>query len=281
MNHISVNEALRVGRRNASLRLTIAFYLVFIPSGILILVSHASFYFMLLSIPIAFFVSVYSMTNYLYRWQVWAFENVRNVHELRQKAEKFGLIPSWEKMIFPPSLENQLANERLLEKLKLPDLVPDDSHLPKIFEVYYSKTYNQFQFLGWSVAFLGLTLALAILVKNEDLPEGILPKIFLGGIWLSTFLFSIENLVQLRSVHPVLTFTAEGVKVKRLLFKADDLKDIEILNESKLLRLKFYSTRVSYPLEISDLDIDVNRLEDIVDLFLTSWKKNATSNRMQ
>ncbi|HMG90471.1 MAG TPA: hypothetical protein VK589_10430 [Chryseolinea sp.] len=273
MKEVSVNEALRIGKKNAGMRFVVPFYLTQILAGVASLAFSTSFYLIFISIPLGILLSYYFTTRYLYQWQIWAFQQVRNVHELKSKAEKWGLIPGWESKLFPPSGRDRLILESLREKFSEPDIVPDDSHVPDIVEIYYSKTYNRFELICWSMGFIATTWAIIGFVSENNLQGEVMMQVFLGGLWLVTLLFSIENFIQLRTTQPVITLTQDGIRIKRRLFTKADVKDIEIYDgKHRTLKVKFHVTKLSYPVEITDLDVNVNALEDIVEVFVRRWK---------
>lgn len=268
MKEISVNDALRIGKKNAGFRFAVPFYITTIFSCIIALV-FSSYYLILVSVPIGILLSIYFTTKYLYQWQAWAFQNVRNVHELKEKATKWGLIPGWESKIFPPSGRDRLVLDGLRQKFDQPDIEPDDTHLPEVLEIYYCKTYNRFEFVCWSLGFVATTCA----IIGFNLEGDIKMQLFLAGIWLVTLFFSIENYNQLRSTRPVITLSEEGIRIKSRLFAKGDVKDIEISDgKHRTLRVKFHATKLAYPIDITDLDVDPNILEDVAEAFVRRWK---------
>jgi hypothetical protein len=273
MNEISVNEALRTGKRTAGLRFAVPFYLTVILAGLATIALSISFYFFFISFPVGILLSTYFTTRYLYEWQAWAFQQVRNVHELKLKADKCGLIPGWESKLFPPSARERLMLKSLSEKFSQADVEPDYSHVPEVFEIYYSKSHNRFEFIGWSLGFIGMTWALIALISQNGLQGNVIMLVFLGAVWLTTLLFSIENFIQLRTTQPVITLTQDGIRIKRRMFVKADVKDIEIYDgKHRTLSLRFYATKIPYPFEITDLDVDLNTLEDIAEVFVRRWK---------
>jgi len=272
MKEISVNDALRVGKKKADIYFTVPFYITIILACIASLALSVSFYLLLIAFPLGFLLSLYFSTRYLYQWQAWAFQHVRNVHELKLKAEKWGLIPGWESKLFPPSNHERLMLERLIEKFNQPDVVPDDSHVPEVFEIYYSKGYNRYELVCWSLGFIGTTWGIVALISQNEL-KGLAMQIILGGIWLSTLFFSIENFIQLRTTQAVITLTKDGIRIKRRLFTKADIKDIEVYDgKDKMLSLKFHAINIPFQIEINDMDVDVNKLEQIAEVFVRRWK---------
>jgi hypothetical protein len=272
MKEISVNEALRIGKTKASFRFVVPFYLTILLTGVTTITLSLSFHLLLISFPVGILLSFYFTTRYLYQWQVWAFQHVRNVHELKLKAKKWGLIPGWEARLFPPSGRERLMLESLNEKFSQADIVPDDSHIPQVVEIYYCKIYNRFEVIGWSLGFVAATWVIMAFISRNELQGNVMMQVFLGGLWLLTLLFSIENFIQLRTTKPVITLTKDGIRIKRRFFSKADVKDIEIYDgKDRMLRLRFHAIKISYPFEITDLDVDASMLEEIAEVFVRRW----------
>lgn len=273
MKEISVNEALRIGKRKAGMLFILPFYSTLISSCIVVLVLNLSPLYILIAVVAGLFMAYYFSTKYLYQWQVWAFEEVRNRHELKLKAEKWGLIPGWEQKLFPPSSRERMMLERLNEKFNQPDVIEDNSHIPEVFEIYYSKIYNRFQFIGWSLTFIGLSYGITQLFLHHQIQGERMMQIVLGGFWLCSLFFSIENFIQLRTTKPVITLSPDGIQFKRRQFQKADIKDIEITEgKDKMLKVRFHATKLAYPIEINDLDIHIDALQDIAEVFVKRWR---------
>ena len=75
------------------------------------------------------------------KWRIWAFTNVRNVHELKIKALKNGLIFKEEGLLEKTEIRNFEEKEKLkqLEKKFLDkDIYEDDFSIPKEIRIYNS-----------------------------------------------------------------------------------------------------------------------------------------------
>jgi len=273
MQEISVNEALRIGKTGAGLRFVVPFYLTFMLAGVITFTLSISFYLFFISFPVGILLSYYFTTRYLYQWQIWAFRHVRNVHELKLKAQKWGLIPGREGRIFPPTAYEELMLQSLKGKFSQPDIVPDDSRVPAVFEIYYSRNYNRFELISWSFGFVGTTWVIIAFISQNQLQGDIVIQVFLGGTWLTTLFFTIENFIQLRTTEPVIRLTPEGIQIKRKSFTKAEVKEIDISDGKEVLSLKFHATKIPYPIEIADLDVDVNTLVEIAEVFVRRWQK--------
>lgn len=84
------------------------------------------------------------------RWRIWAFENVRNVHELKKRAVEEKLI--WRDGHIFEKTEIRTKNQReKLKKLNIKfdkkDIYKEDYSLPIKTDIYYSKSSTTFQFI--------------------------------------------------------------------------------------------------------------------------------------
>lgn len=102
------------------------------------------------------------------KWRIWAFENVRNVHELKQRAIKEKLI--WKDGNIFGKTEIRTAAEKeklrsLESKFLRDDIFIDDYAVPEETAIYYSKKKVFFQIL-LMLALMGLGIYLLIAGTN-------------------------------------------------------------------------------------------------------------------
>ncbi|MFV0529896.1 MAG: hypothetical protein ACK5MD_00455 [Flavobacteriales bacterium] len=114
------------------------------------------------------------------KWRIWAFENVRNVHELKKRAIQEKLIWSdgniFEKTEIRNS-EDKVKLEKLKKKFEKEDEYREDYSLPPKTKIYYSKLHNRLEF-GTSILIIGV--GIYFLFKGE----------ILGTIMLAIGLYS-------------------------------------------------------------------------------------------
>jgi uncharacterized membrane protein YciS (DUF1049 family) len=115
------------------------------------------------------------------KWRIWAFENVRNVHELKKRAIAEKLIWNDGKIFEKTEIRssNQKRKLKLLEnKFEKNDIFKEDFLAPKSKTIYYSKTTNLSQmFIMIACSILGIYLIL-------DSESYIIGSLFIiGGIY--------------------------------------------------------------------------------------------------
>jgi len=110
------------------------------------------------SLPIIFFVGFLPIFILLWLlwsiritdWKLWAFENVRNVHELERRAIQEKLIYKSDSILNKTEIwtKNKKARWNLLkEKFKQEDIFIDDLTIPSETIIYYSKSKSRLQII--------------------------------------------------------------------------------------------------------------------------------------
>lgn len=273
MPYLSVNEVLRTGKKKADIRFFVPFYLVFVLSCLIIFVASLSFYFIFLGVIGGLVLSFYFSTRYLYTWQIWAFQNVRNVHELKSKAERCGLIPHWESRFFLPSAHERMALQNLDTRFSKPDEVPDESQTLAVHDIYYSKNYNLIQLIWWSFSFIGSAWLSIAMISQKEVEFPTIAYYFCGGFCIMSLLLAIENLIQFRTTQPVISFSEEGIRIKRFVFIKSEVKDLEFINNGKAMQVRFHVTKIPYEVDLNDLEVNSDTLADLAETFVKRWNR--------
>lgn len=123
------------------------------------------------------------------RWRIWALSNVRNVHELKQRANLSHLYPESHSFVWRLAIKSarQVAIlEELQHKFNEPDVFSDDHAIPFQTEYFISKS-NKLFFLIFAIASL---IAAIIFLEESNVFAGLivmLGAIFSGVIWLRLY----------------------------------------------------------------------------------------------
>ena len=103
-------------------------------------------------------------------WRIWAFENVRNVHDLKKRAIEEKLLwenGNWFEKTEIRSKQDKIDLERTFRKFEKEDQFREDYLLPKKTKIYYSRFSNPIEIVSTILIFL---LAFYfILYKNDDI----------------------------------------------------------------------------------------------------------------
>ncbi|WP_445722132.1 hypothetical protein [Flavobacterium sp.] len=112
------------------------------------------------------------------KWRIWAFENVRNVHELKEKAILFQLIWNDNHWITKTEIRTKKDKEafsRIARKFKKEDVLRDDISIPKETLIYHAKSFFYFG-VFIIVALISITMKLVVFEKKY-LALGTIPLI--------------------------------------------------------------------------------------------------------
>ncbi|WP_298902346.1 hypothetical protein [uncultured Psychroserpens sp.] len=211
------------------------------------------------------------------KWRIWAFEHVRNVHELKERAIHEKLI--WgDGHIFERTEIRSKKEQRKLDELNLKfradDLFEEDPSISSVTEIYFSKGHGLFLLIfGIVTLIVSITLLL-----NESLRSYILGSILLAGG--GYFVFSaikklVNNAVQI-------TIDNNGIKLgsepKRSWFEIfEETVTYEGIGKSSTAHLTFYDADDRfYKILLEDLRIKPAQLEIILRTYRIRHAKNNT-----
>ena len=144
-------------------------------------------------------------------WRIWAYENVRNLHELKHKAFEHHLIK--EDGTFSQRTEIRTKEQkhklRQLEKKFLDeDVYRDDFNVPKEIKIRPA-LLSTFLCIGFGLVLLGITVEF-LLIHFDEISLKVLLPIIIGGLLLFC---GIQNLIE---KEPPLILNAKGVKLPKI-----------------------------------------------------------------
>ncbi|WP_136668689.1 hypothetical protein [Flavobacterium sp. H122] len=156
-NTVSVKEAITKGK----------IYLMLVPCLIIfelpILVGFLAFFYefspwiILISIVFGIILGCLFWSYNVVKWKIWAYENVRNVHELKRKAIRYNLIHSDNSWLNKTEIINDHQRQRLEQlekKFQIEDIYHDDPSIPSEIRVSYSKWKALANFIVFGVVVL-------------------------------------------------------------------------------------------------------------------------------
>lgn len=196
------------------------------------------------------------------RWRIWAFDNVRNVHELKTRAIGKQLIwpdgSIFEKTELRSAAQKQKLAE-LSEKFKQPDLFIDDLTVPLETIIRYSKVNTIFSVI------LGLFVACGsgyYLMQVKF--DWWLLAFMVGGVYLL-----VSGYRKSQNREPQITISNEGIQtVKDSFYNWDDISDeaarVIGYGKSSKPHLCFNCPEGKREIDISELDISFGKLEKLL-----------------
>ncbi len=165
--------------------------------SIWILICGFSGFFLIITLPFIFYFRV------LAGWRIWAFGNVRNVHELKHMSQICRLTPKDDSFWWrfeKKTLEQKQKLEEIQDKFNLPDIFEDDLNIPFETVYNYAKVNNYVYFIMTPVYFIG---AAVLLLLHQTL---------IGLLLLASGLvFGYTTYKRLRIKGPVLILSNDGI----------------------------------------------------------------------
>jgi hypothetical protein len=198
------------------------------------------------------------------KWRSWAFENVRNVHELKRKAIEANLY-FHESSFFSKLLwirdSDKIKLEQLKEKFDHPDEFVDQKNIPSETIVYHSKIRIALVFVSLVFAFfLGLTL---LLTAHS-----------LMGIVMASFagFFGILKYRELTQNTPQIIINDQGMETSLTKFKKWASIDYERVTCLGTGNNRKFFLEYSYPggnekFLLNQLSIEPSQLENLLYIY--------------
>ena len=228
------------------------------------------------SIGISFFLGFVFAWLYwsfsITKWRLWAFENVRNVHELKKRAIQSGLIwtdDKWFNKTEIKSSEDKLKWKELERKFEIEDEYKEDYSLPKTSTVYYSKIKNTYELL---IMLLCLGAGIYLLLKSDSYIIGTL--LTCVGAY-----FGVKELKQVFDSNPQIIIDDKGIKTVTTDFQNwIEIKNEEVIMEGSGKHKEFYLiydyANGFEKLKIDDYNISPKKLESLLRTYRIRNKKN-------
>lgn len=207
---------------------------------------------------IAWFYWSYRIT----KWRIWAFDNVRNVHELKKKAIEQGLIwkeGDWfNKTEFKTDSDKQKWTE-LKKKFQKKDVFKENYSVPSQSVIFYSKIKNTYEFI---IMLLCLAGGVYLLVSTDSYTMATLLTLT-GGY------FGFKELKQVLDNNPQIIIDSKGIKTISTEFKSwSEIKNEEIIMEGSGKHREFYliydHENGFEKLKIDDYNISPKKMENLI-----------------
>ncbi len=215
------------------------------------------------------------LIGYLYRsvvsfkWRIWAFENVRNVHELKRKAILERLMIEdgnfFERMELKTRAEKEKW-ESLQAKFEHSDEFNDDLSIPIETRIYYSVKSNIF----YSAVFIFGSTYVMLFWENYLLSI----ILFSVGIFFAFLVFK-----RFGEKGVLILINASGIKVRNQFYFWGNIKNENVITvieiDASLNYLVFDSGKDHEEIELSDLKIDRSTLLNLLIIYRARFEKNV------
>jgi hypothetical protein len=209
------------------------------------------------------------------KWRIWAFENVRNVHELKKRAIQEKLI--WnDGNIFEKTeirtLEDKEELKKLEKKFDKEDVYREDYSLPPKTIIKYSKSLGLFELI---ISILIIGVGIYFITKGTN------KSYVLGGIMgLIGIYSSIKELRKFLNNKPQIIIDKKGIETITAEFKNwSNIESEEVIQEgygksAKSYLTYWYDEEIFEKIEIDQLDITHQQLENIIRTYRIRNNKN-------
>lgn len=201
-------------------------------------------------------------------WKIWAYENVRNVNELKRKAIEQNLIwkdGSWFERTEIKNYEQKQKLKQLEKKFLEKDVYKDDLNVPKETLVFYSKSNLAFELAislfiiasGGYLYYIDKTIWLALIM------------VVIGGYSLYSWYKKTKE------KSPQIILNDQGITLKESgFFSWEDIENDRVYTKSKG---KTSTTCLAFnyeEIEIDELDIDAEDLENLLHVYRVRFEQN-------
>jgi hypothetical protein len=271
---VTVDEALRKGKRSINIPIYIILFGMIGLSVYFVSVQSFSGWYNAAGVTGGFVFAWLYWSFAITRWRLWAFENVRNVHELKQRAIKETLI--WPDDSFFNRTEIRTADQtqRLISlenKFSRPDIFNDDYSIPPETIVYYSKIKGLLQALTMMLVFAGSLY----LIIQENI------YIFGGIVSVVSAIFTYTGFAHYNNRVPQIVISNSGVQTASVQFYSWE----EAWGEDVITRRRGKSSTTyfiyQYPggnaeLAINEFGINKRELEKLLRIYRGRSEKSRT-----
>lgn len=205
------------------------------------------------------------------RWRLWAFENVRNVHELKKRAVQEKLI--WADDSFFEKTEIRSATDRekwqsLQAKFDQEDLFEDDLTIPGETIIYYSKGGN---FVEMAIMLGMAAVGIYLLVKTDSYILGSILTL-LGAY------FSFKEYKEATNTEPQIILNEKGIQtINTEFYSWSEIENEEVISQGSGKNTNYYLTydhrNGAEHLLIDDYETDQRSLNKLLILYRGRSKK--------
>jgi len=272
---ISVDEAISKGHRMVNYP---AMVIMFGTIGITLYLGFEKLiptWFFLVGFVLAFGLAWLWWSFTITKWRVWAFDNVRNVHELKRRAIQEKLI--WkDKSIFEKTeIRTAIDKEKLSSlqnKFNQDDIFQDDLTVPSETVIYYSKGKN---FLEMTIMIGFLGIGIYLLLKTDSYVLGSIISIV--GAY-----FGFEEYKEATNTEPQIIINNNGIKTITTDFHNwNEIENEEVMSEGSGKHIHYYliydHSDGTEHLKIDDYDTDQKSLNNLLILYRGRSRKKTTN----
>lgn len=216
---------------------------------------------------LAIFLPILYWAFMVTKWKLWAFENVRNVHELKKRAIQERIIREDNSFYEKLEIRNFEEKEKwktLQKKFNISDIFKDDLTIPDETKIYFSKRKNYTEFIIFSFCLL---IPIMIFLNKGYIS---------GTIFLIVIIFLIyKSLKNIINNSPQIIINNKGIQtISSNFHKWDEIINDEAIKIGKYSHLIYNHPNGEVELNIEDYNITQRELNKLLILYRGRSQKN-------
>ena len=204
------------------------------------------------------------------KWKVWAFSNVRNVHELKRKAIKENLIWPDESSFAKTEVWNQTEKEKWSEiqiKFNKDDVFEDDFNVPNESIIYYSRSKNLMELIIMAALVVG---GFYFLYEESYIMAAVLIGVGTWGVF--------KEYKEYSNTNPQITINDKGIETAFCEFVPwNHIRNEQVEREGSGKHIKFKLTYEAYDelqeVYIDEYDTNEASLEHLLQVYRVRFQK--------
>jgi hypothetical protein len=213
------------------------------------------------------------------KWQRWAFQNVRNLHEFRILAVQEKLIGSDDNIFKPEDREQSNDEQQRIthhNRLSQKEIFEDDLTIPEETIIYYSKRKNIIGIAIMSICFIIGIFNLFFL--DTYILGGI--TIFIGAY------FGLKYFKNIKNKEPQIILNSNGVKtINTQFYKWANIRNEKVISEDSGRHIIYY-LNYEHPdgvehLRIDDYDTNPRMLSRLLILYRGRSKQKSMNHEQR
>lgn len=283
-NNITVKQAIKRGQLMVNVPVFIIMMSIIVLTIFLVIRKIVPEYFAFFGIISSIGLGWLWWSIMIVHWRIWAFSNVRNVHELKHKAIQGKLIwPDYSK--FNKTEIRTKSQQKIIEDLQIKfnfsdiiEIVEDNGSLPTERKIFYSKL-EQYSSLFISLILFGFSIQLLL---NGNFLYALI-------ILVGCYFLVQDALPKLKFNEPVITLSNHGIETKEISFVPWE-NVISTLNNMTgsgkstewFLEIEYYPKndhyKTSKEILISGLDTSPSKIEDMIRIYQQRNRQQATNS---
>jgi len=199
------------------------------------------------------------------KWRIWAFTNVRNVHQLKTKARDRSIIPEegsfFEKIEFKSQQDKKVLKE-LQHKFEMEDVFEKRTDFPEKIEIFASKSLAIF----YLILFLSMFVFLCFAIYGSGIEWILIICFFISIYFIRTYSS------KLISNKPQIILSRKGIetsehqlrdwsKIKRLKIRK------KMSNKSYKFYLEYWTSSEVVSICLEDLNVGIDELREALRIY--------------